>query len=895
MTRLTQKGALFKWTEECEESFQRLKIDLTIALVIVLPTSSGSYAVYCDVSRIGLGAVMMQDVRVIAYASRQLKVHEKNYPIHYLELAAIIHALKIWWHYLYGVPCEIYTDHRSLQHLKDNIVADVLSHREESLGSVAYLPVAKRPLALDVQALANQCCEDVSGLEAALLVDENQEGHSELCSLVPKLMRDHIIGEDYELWDIVTDGPLATMKKNVEGVDVPKTRADCNAEDLKKWKKNAKAKKWLVCGLGPDEIILEEDKVEKILTRVLPVTWEIKITVIQESKNIATLKLDELIGNLTAYELRRQTMKTDAPKKERILALRIAEGADLKEDEMAMITRDFKKYLMRGKGSSRGATYNKPRVPKNQTNEGCYKCGKTDHMIKNCPQWEIEWKKERAERTNRKKEHVHPKKNKGSTKGMVVAWGESSDEDSEDEDGDEQALMAIGESDNEPEVSVIHLKDKIKFLSKERLPELLLDFIDESEVINNEKEQLSKECVILKAKSKYLELRASESDSKNTELKSQVQVNGSSQIWYMDSGCSKHITGSKNQFLSLEDLKGSNVSFGNGKKGEIIGVGKEHEDVAIGMVKGLNEVTTQDEVAPEEGTGDGIGSSIQGNLIGGTEQRRTESNSQMEPVHELVPQQQNMGETSNRNQLVVKPYKYQSFHTIKKIIIDPTSRIKTRSQLKNLCAFYAFVSLIEPKNIIEALQDIDWVNAMQDELNQFERSQVWHLVPRPMDRSVIGTIWVFRNKLDEDGTRQVFAAYMEFTLHQMDVKSAFQNGYFKEEVFVKQPLGFESKECPDHVYKLDKALYGLKQAPRAWYELLSKFLLEHGYKRGKINSTLFLKEKGKDLLIVQVYVDDIIFGSTTEKLSKDFAKLMGSEFEMSMMGELNFFLGLKIK
>jgi len=140
-----------------------------------------------------------------------------------------------------------------------------------------------------------------------------------------------------------------------------------------------------------------------------------------------------------------------------------------------------------------------------------------------------------------------------------------------------------------------------------------------------------------------------------------------------------------------------------------------------------------------------------------------------------------------------------------------------------------------------------------------------------------------------------FAAHMEFTLHQMDVKSAFLNGYLKEEVFVKQPPGFESKECPEHVYKLDKALYGLKQAPRAWYERLSKFLLEHGYKRGKIDSTLFLREKGKDLLVVQIYVDDIIFGATTDKLSKDFAKLMGSEFEMSMMGELNFFLGLQIK
>jgi len=129
----------------------------------------------------------------------------------------------------------------------------------------------------------------------------------------------------------------------------------------------------------------------------------------------------------------------------------------------------------------------------------------------------------------------------------------------------------------------------------------------------------------------------------------------------------------------------------------------------------------------------------------------------------------------------------------------------------------------------------------------------------------------------------------------MDVKSAFLNGYLKEEVYVKQPPNFENIEFPDHVYKLDKALYGLKQAPKAWYERQSKFLLDHGHTRGYIDNSLFLKTNGKDLLIVQVYVDDIIFGSTNSMMTQEFVKLMSGEFEMSMMGELNFFLGLQIK
>lgn len=111
MTRLTQKDAPFQRMEECEVSFQKLKIALNASQVLIMPIGSGSYTVCCDASRIGLGAVLMQDGRVMAYTYRHLKVREKNYHVHGLELAAIVHALKIWRHYLYGMPCEIYMDH----------------------------------------------------------------------------------------------------------------------------------------------------------------------------------------------------------------------------------------------------------------------------------------------------------------------------------------------------------------------------------------------------------------------------------------------------------------------------------------------------------------------------------------------------------------------------------------------------------------------------------------------------------------------------------------------------------------------------------------------------------------------------------------------------------------
>ncbi|WRX07826.1 Reverse transcriptase [Theobroma cacao] len=129
----------------------------------------------------------------------------------------------------------------------------------------------------------------------------------------------------------------------------------------------------------------------------------------------------------------------------------------------------------------------------------------------------------------------------------------------------------------------------------------------------------------------------------------------------------------------------------------------------------------------------------------------------------------------------------------------------------------------------------------------------------------------------------------------MDVKSAFLNGLIQEEVYVEQPPGFEDFEKSDHVFKIHKALYGLKQAPKAWYERLSKFLVEKVYDRGNIDTTMFIKRYLNDLIIVQIYVDDTVFGATNEALCKNFAKEMQGEFEMSIMGELRYFHSLQIK
>ncbi|GKE04868.1 retrovirus-related pol polyprotein from transposon TNT 1-94 [Tanacetum coccineum] len=214
------------------------------------------------------------------------------------------------------------------------------------------------------------------------------------------------------------------------------------------------------------------------------------------------------------------------------------------------------------------------------------------------------------------------------------------------------------------------------------------------------------------------------------------------------------------------------------------------------------------------------------------------------------------------------------------------------------------VSTMEPRNVKEAMTDPAWIKSMQEELLQFKRLDVWVLVPAPGKTKPLTLKWLLKNKHDEENTviqnktrlvvrgyRQeeeidfkesftpvtrmeairiflAYTAHKSFTVFQMDMKTALLHGTLKEDVYVCQPKGFIDADHPSHVYKLKKALYGLKQAPRAWYDELSKALY--------------------------VYDDDIIFGFTNPKYTQLFADLMKSIFEMSMMGEMTFFLGLQV-
>ncbi|GJU49335.1 retrovirus-related pol polyprotein from transposon TNT 1-94 [Tanacetum coccineum] len=284
---------------------------------------------------------------------------------------------------------------------------------------------------------------------------------------------------------------------------------------------------------------------------------------------------------------------------------------------------------------------------------------------------------------------------------------------------------------------------------------------------------------------------------------------------------------------------------------------------------------------------------------------------------------QDRGETSSRNvdstnmhtfyQHHPSAQHWTNDHPLEQVFGNPSQSVRTRRQLETdgeMCMLALTVSRTEPKNIKESMADSAWIEAMQEELHQFDRLDVWELVDRPLCKNVINLNWLWKNKRHEENTvirnkahlvakgyaqkegidlEESFTlvawleairlfitydAHKSFTVYQMDVKTTFLYGPLKEEVYVNQPDGFVDPYHPDQVYRLKKALYGLKQAPRVWYDELANFLVSKGFSKGSINLTLFITKHGEDILLMQckftLQQDDIIFWflRTLSKLSR---------------------------
>ncbi|GJX35686.1 retrovirus-related pol polyprotein from transposon TNT 1-94 [Tanacetum coccineum] len=278
-----------------------------------------------------------------------------------------------------------------------------------------------------------------------------------------------------------------------------------------------------------------------------------------------------------------------------------------------------------------------------------------------------------------------------------------------------------------------------------------------------------------------------------------------------------------------------------------------------------------------------------------------------DPLHESLHEDSTSQGSSSNVRPIHTPFeslgRWTKDHPIANVIGDPSRSVSTKKQLQTdamWCYFDAFLTLVEPKNFKQTITELSWIDAMQEEIHEFERLQVWELVPCQDKVMLIKLKWIYKVKTDEfggvlknkaklvaHGFRQeegidfeesftslarieairnfvANAANKNMMIFQMDVKTAFLNGELKEEVYLSQLEGFVDQDNLLHVYKLKKAPYGLKQAPR------------------------------NDLLLVQIYVDDIIFASTNTALCNEFANLMTTKFKMSMMGQMSFFLGLQI-
>ncbi|KAH9648503.1 hypothetical protein KPL70_025607 [Citrus sinensis] len=610
-------------------------------------------------------------------------------------------------------------------------------------------------------------------------------------------MRIYLQALDYEIWEIVNDGPFMPLTKNEVGEDIPKPSRDWNEFEKRKASLNSKAMNVLFCALDKKEFhrlsscesaneiwhkleVVYEGTNQVKESKISRYTRQYELFQMEQNENVYSMyaRFTDIVNTLGALgktfsnsEKVKKIIRL-LPKEWRQKRIAIEEAKDLNVlpiDDLIGSLISYEEDLATEKGHEEKKKNIALKASKRESDKENEMDDEELAMLarrfrkfykKNNEQRKLRGYKNKKEKNEpitcyecKKPGHIRPEcplLNKLKKKAMVATWDDNDEETSDEDDQQEMtnlALMAVGEES--------------------------CDELDEG---------------LKKKKNK----------------------------WYLDSGCSRHMTGNYSWFSSFTKIEnGGDVSFGDNSKGKIIGIG-------------------------------------------------------------------NVGNKKNNKK---------------------KHRMTTKKTLH----------MEFKKNIMK--------KQMQSKMKVLHKHS-----PRSG-----GTKWVFRNKMDESGvvvrnkTRLVaqgynqeegidfdetfapvarlesirmllaYACHKDFILYQMNVKSAFLNGYIMEEVYVKQPPGFENEKFPDHVYKLSKALYGLKQAPRAWYDRLKNFLLDDDFLMGKADTTLFVKYKNQDILVVQIYVDDIIFGSTNELLCKDFSSCMSQEFEMSMMGELKYFLGLQIK
>ncbi|GJX95538.1 retrovirus-related pol polyprotein from transposon TNT 1-94 [Tanacetum coccineum] len=566
-----------------------------------------------------------------------------------------------------------------------------------------------------------------------------------------------------------------------------------------------------------DEGYSSKNYVRKFL-RALHPKWRAKVMAIEESKDLTSLSLDELIGNLKVHEMiiKKDSEIVKAKGERKSLALKAKKESSeeecstsgSEEEEYAMSVRDFKKFFKRRgrfvrQPRNNKKTFQKSRSDKNgKSDRKCFRCGDPNHLIGECPK---------------------PPKDKNQRAIVGGSWSDSGEKDDQ-KANDETCLVAQASS------------------------EICLG----------------------------VDLEPDE--------------------WIKDSGCSKYMTGNRKLFSTYKAYNGGNVIFGSNLRGQIVTfsendseitkdgkvVGRGIKKKGLNMMKLGNKPNDKIYLATIDEN-----STLWHGRLGHANMRLIQSLDSKELVRNLPKlkfdqhfcyackigkqahashKAKNIVSTTRCLELIhmdlFGPSAIRSYggnlYTL--VIVDDYSRTDHGRKFDNEVQFGEFCNANELKNVNEALKDKSCIITVQVELNQFIANDVWEFVPQPKNMTIIGTKWVYRNKLDENGvvsrnkamlvaqgynqqegvnydetyaplTRlksiRILLAYacaFVFKLFQMDVKSAFLNGFINEEVYVAQPSGFIDFEKPDHVYKPKKALYGHKQSLKL--EMLKKFVLE---------------------------------------------------------------------
>ncbi|GJW02830.1 putative ribonuclease H-like domain-containing protein [Tanacetum coccineum] len=370
----------------------------------------------------------------------------------------------------------------------------------------------------------------------------------------------------------------------------------------------------------------------------------------------------------------------------------------------------------------------------------------------------------------------------------------------------------------------------------------------------------------------------------------------------IDNGYSRHMTGNMSYLTNFEEIKGGYVAFGGNPKGrKITGIGKEY------ILLPLWTADPPFSQSSKSSSDAGFKPSEDDEKKVTEELRKEGGDSSKDSKSSNQEKEDNVNSTNNDNAAIKMEVNVVGGNSSIELPDDPNmlaledivysdddEDVGAEADINNLDAFMPVSPIptakVHKDNLVEQILRLEFSTSNKKNDKEFRRNKGtqeegidYDEVFAPVAR--IEAIMLFL----------AYASCKDFVVYQMDVKSAFLYGKIEEEVYVCQPPGFEDPDFLDRVYKVEKALYGLHQAPRAWYKTLSTYLLNNGFQRGKIDKTLFIKRDKGDILLVQVYADDIIFGSTKKSLCTEFEKMMHKKFQISSMGELTFFLGLQVK